>query len=87
MTNQPTINATAFKIVADNNLKEIGVVVKITPKHIWIDMTTVAGQTWTKKYKANGDQGYYRTADQFAYGCKMMFDHNPLVEFLLNGKK
>ena len=55
MTNTPTINSTAFKIVADDNLKEIGKVVKITPKHIWIEQESVVGQSWIKKYKANGD--------------------------------
>ena len=87
MTNQPTLHATAYKVVADDNLKEIGKIIKITPKHIWIEQQSVVGQPWTKKYKANGDQGYYRTADQFAYGYRMVFEQNPLIEFLLNGVK
>ena len=85
---QPTKYATAYRVVKPwlitmpdmGALKPYGKVVKITPKHIWL-----LNEDWITKYK-KADYPYgYKTVDEHKRTLSLVFQPNPLEEFLSNG--
>ncbi len=88
MMKTPTMFATVYEKNWYNSSK-IGKVVKITPKHIWIDRGWT-GNPILEKYKhipnEISDRSYWRnTRYKRADRDWFEFEPNPLEEFLSNG--